>query len=179
MPRVDPDALLQVGRVWRPHGVHGAIKVIPESDDPAHLLKLPTLYLGETPTSAVAFSVQTARMATGKKGPHLLIELDGVQGRDAATALRGRRVYALDTDLPPLADDEVYLHDLVGLAVILEDGTPVGVLDNILDLPAHHVYVVRRSDGHPDALIPAVPPFIVNIDLDAAQVVIAPIEGML
>ena len=50
---------------------------------------------------------------------------------------------------------------------------------DVLELPAHHVYVVARPDK-PDAMIPAVPAFIAEIDIHGAQrLVVRPIEGLL
>jgi 16S rRNA processing protein RimM len=45
-------------------------------------------------------------------------------------------------------------------------------------MPAHDVYVVRR-DGKPEAMIPAVEDFIIEIDLDGGRVVVRPIDGLL
>ena len=44
--------------------------------------------------------------------------------------------------------------------------------------PAHDMYVIRR-EGAPDALIPACPPFLVSVDLDAGRLTVRTIEGLL
>ena len=51
-------------------------------------------------------------------------------------------------------------------------------LKEVLELPANNVYVVARS-GRPDALIPAVPAFIDDVDIESRRLVVRPIEGLL
>lgn len=173
----DPESLLLIGRVWRPHGVQGTVKVVPESDDPERLLDLETVYLGPDPERATPYDITQARMQYPKKGPLLLFDLKGVEGRDAAEALRQLQVYAPADDLP-LADDEYFLHDLIGLSVVTTDGEAIGTIRDVMDLPSHPIAVVGR-EGKPDVLIPAVPAFIETLDWDAGRVAINPIEGLI
>lgn len=170
--------LLLVGRITRPHGVVGEVKIQPETDDPARLLSLPVVFVGATAGAAVAMKVERARLQPAKGQTLGVLKLGGVNDRDAADALRKQGLYARIDDLPPLADDELFLHDLVGLTVVTDAGEEVGTVVDVQELPAHDTLVVARPDGS-EVLIPAVPAFVQAIDLDAEQVVITPIEGLL
>ena len=174
----NPDALLLVGRVVRAHGVRGEIKVLPETDDAERLRELEAVYIGAGAETAARYDVAGTRPQPTKRGLLLVFQLEGVAVREEAEALRGLPVFAREEDLPPLAEDEFFLHDLVGLGVETDAGEPVGVVREVLDLPAHPVCVVAR-EGKPDALIPAVPEFIVEVDLEAERLVIRPVEGLL
>jgi len=170
--------LLLVGRIYRAHGVKGDLKVVPETDDPERFEDLEEVFVGTSPEDAEAFAVEAVRYQYSQKGVTVVLKLAGVSSREAADALRRRAVYADAGDLPPLEEGEVYLHDLIGLAVVDEAGEAVGTVEDVLDMPAHHVYVVSRP-GRPDAMIPAVPAFIAGIDLEAGRLVVRPIEGLL
>lgn len=171
------DRLLLVGRCYKPHGVKGEMKVIPESDDPERLLDLETLFVGHDPDNVQAMTVLGTRMQTTGRGPLVLIRFDGVHTPEQVQAFRHQLVFA-DADELPLEDDEFFLHELIGMAVVLTDGTPVGVLHDTMHLTAHDVYVVAR-DGRPDVMIPAVEEFVKEIDFDAQRIVIEPVEGLL
>ncbi|MDX1546978.1 MAG: ribosome maturation factor RimM [Rhodothermales bacterium] len=173
----DPGALLLVGRAGKPHGVRGEVKVIPETDDPARFDALETVYLGATPEGAVPYAVESVRTQHTKRGLTVLLKLAGLAGKDDAAALRGLAVYAHEADLPPLGDDEFFLHDLVGLAVFTDDDAAVGTVRDVMELPSHAVLVVAR-EGKADALVPAVPAFIDDIDFDAGRLVVNAIEGL-
>lgn len=174
----DPDELLLVGRVLRAHGVRGEMKLLPETDDPERFADLETIYLGPRPETAEAWPVTSVRFQQSKKGTLVVVRLEGVETPEDVAALRGRAVYALAADLPPLAEDEVFLHDLIGLAVATESGEAVGEVKDVLQMPAHDTLLVAR-DTLPDVMIPAVPEFIVAVDLEAERIVIRPIEGLL
>lgn len=174
----DIESLLLVGRVWRPHGVKGELKVYPETDDPERFADLGAVYTGTTPNTAGKMGVESVRFQSTKKGTIVVLKLAGIDSREDADALRKASVYAAEDDLPSLADDEFFLHDLVGLAVESEDGVDIGTVDEVLDLPAQDILVVRRSDGS-SAMVPVVAEFIVDIDLVSERIVIRPIEGLL
>lgn len=171
-------ALLLVGRIGRAHGIRGEVKVIPETDDPSRLQALSTVYLGSSPEDAKARQVRRSRLQQTKRGVVGVVHLEGVNDREGADALRNQAVYASPDDLPPLADDEFFLHDLVGLQVVTSDGENVGRVKAYIDQEWQALIVVAR-EGKPDVLIPAVPAFIETIDLDEQQLVIQPIEGLL
>jgi 16S rRNA processing protein RimM len=171
-------SLLLIGRMGRAHGVRGEIRIIPETDDPGRFSALNRLYIGEAVGSAQAFSVRSVRYQNGRGGPVVLVAFEGVDDREGADRFRKKLVFAAEEDLPPLDDDEYFIHDLIGCSVVDVDGKVVGTLRDVLDLPAHHVYAVGR-EGLPDALIPAVPAFIEDVDVKAQRIVIRSIEGLL
>ena len=77
-----------------------------------------------------------------------------------------------DAQLPP---GSFFLADILGAAVLTEDGAPVGTLEDVLDLPGNRVYVVRGETEH---LIPAVPEFILKTDPVHDVVTVRLIDGM-
>ena len=173
-----PDTLLLVGTVGRPHGVGGEVKVIPETDDPERLRGLDRVFVGATPEAARERVVEGLRFQPNKHGVAALIRFAGVAGREGAELLRGQSVYASESDLPPLEDGEVFIHDLIGLAVFTEDDEAVGTVTDVMLGGAQDLLVIQR-DGKPDALVPDVDEIVTLIDLDAERITIAPPEGLL
>ena len=171
------DALL-MGRVLKPRGLQGECKVIPETDDPARLAGLKEVFVGRTAREAASYKVVSAREQTTRRGTAILVRLDGIETVEAAIALSGSSVFALAGDLPPLADGEFFLHDIVGLSVWTNDGSEIGAVRDVLEMPGSNVYVVARP-GRQDALIPAVPAFIKHVDVAASKMVVSPIDGLL
>ena len=173
-----PDSLVYMGRVLRAHGLAGEVKVLPETDDPARFEALQQVYLGASPEKATGYALKKVRYQHAKRGATVLLTLEGVAGKDQADTLRKLQVYAVENELPPLAEDEYYLHQVVGFEVVEADGTAIGTLRDVMDLPAHPVFVVSRP-GLPEVMIPAVPAFIEDLDLLAERIVVKPIEGLL
>ncbi|SHK09289.1 ribosome maturation factor RimM [Rhodothermus profundi] len=178
MQRVDPDELLLMGYVARAHGVRGAFKVVPETDDPRRFEALETIYVGRSPESVRPVRLRRVQYQPTRRGLIVLLQVEEITDRDAAQALRGLRVYARQSDLPPLAEGEFFLHDLVGLRVETEAGELVGTVVEVLEMPAHLIYVVGRP-GRPHAMVPDVDVFVRELDLEGRRLVIRPIEGLL
>ena len=177
MNEIAPDTLLLVGTVGRPHGVSGEVKVIPETDDPDRLRDLQRVFVGTSVEAARERAITGMRFQPNKHGVAALVKFEGVVGREGADLLRGQFVYAVEDDLPPLEEGQVYVHDLIGLAVVTEDGEAVGTVTDVM-LGAQDLLVVKR-DGKPQALIPDVDEIVTLVDLDAEQITIAPPEGLL
>lgn len=175
---VDPDDLVRVGFVYRPHGVHGEIKVDPEdTDDPTRYETWETVFVGTNARRVTGHAIEGVRYQETKRGTTVILTLAGIESRDDAEAISKATVFVREAELD-LAEQEVFIHDLIGMDVRTEDGESVGTVINLLELPAHDVLVVQRSDGQ-EAMIPAVDDFIRDFDLEAGHVIVAPIEGMI
>jgi 16S rRNA processing protein RimM len=174
----DADALLLVGRFVKAHGLQGEVKVMPETDVPERFSQLRTVYVGSSAQGALPRTIESVRYQPSKYGTTVVLKLESVDDREGAERLASLRVFARVEDLPPLDDDEVFLADLVGLRVETEAGVVLGVVRDVLELPAQLVYVVTR-DGQPDLMIPGVPEFVPIIEPESGRIVVRLIEGML
>jgi len=175
---VPPQELRQIGRIVRPHGVLGELKVAPETDDPDRILSLNRVYVGENELSVSLFYIRSVRKQMSRLGITIILALDGVTDRSAADGLRNRTVYACADDLPPLNEGEYYISDLVGLSVMTGDGARIGVIRDVLDLPTQNLLVVKRDNGA-DVMIPSVPEFVKDIDIGSGRVIVELIEGLI
>ncbi len=95
----------------------------------------------------------------------LLVSFEGITDRDVVGALRNEIVYIDGKRLPRLPEGEYYHHQLVGLRVVDENDTFIGMLEEILETGANDVYVVRGDAGR-ETLIPAIEPVILAVDID-------------
>ena len=173
----DQSKLLRIGRVMKAHGVRGELKVLPESDEPDRMLELDRVFVGTDPDNAAAKNVLSVRFQQVQKGRIALMRIEGINDRETADSYRNTLVFAHEDDLPALASDEFYWHDLIGSSVRTPE-FEIGTLKDVLDMPAHEIFLVER-EGRPDAMIPAVPEFIEDIDTDARKIIVRPIEGLL
>lgn len=175
----DPDRLVRMGVVGRPHGVSGAVKVAPETDDPARFERLPRVFVGPSPEAAVERAVTGVRFQFPKGRTVVLLSLAGATTREAAEALRGLPVFADVDDLPPLADDEVFLHDLIGFEVVHADsGAALGTVRDLYDA-AQLLFAIEPPGGGDLVLLPDVDEFVVETDVPGRRLVVRPPEGLL
>jgi len=176
---VSADVLIQVGFVFRPHGLDGELKVNPEyTDDPARFETLETVYLGRERHEVTEHSITSVRYQETKRGTTVILGISGVTTRDDSEAVTKQNVYAHE-DALDLGEGEVFVHDLVGLTVVTEaEGEVIGTVSNYVEMPAQDVYVIQRTDGE-EAMIPAVDDFVVEVDLEGERLVVRPLDGLL
>lgn len=93
------------------------------------------------------------------------LKIKGVDTIEQAKALRNFLVAVPENELVDLDDGEFYHFELEGLDVVDEEGRNLGVLQEVLALPAHELYVIRGPEG--ELLLPAVEAFILDVDLEA------------
>ncbi len=168
-------SLVVLGRLAKPHGVKGDIRVDYYADS-ADLLDKPLML------RAGRFAPRPIRVRDWHLWKdQLILGIEGCNDRSAAEQLRGQELLIDASFLPEPEEDEPYLRDLIGLSVCLEDGTTVGELEDV-DFPAgQEMWVIRAPEesGGYEILFPAVPEFVRDIDLSAGTATIAPPEGLL
>jgi 16S rRNA processing protein RimM len=174
MTKHPTDGFIEVGGVAKPHGIRGEFCIKSYADSPLLFGSVAALYLHKGNKPPKAYSVKSWREHKGL----VMLKCNGVDDRDQADALRGYTVSIREDELPELDGDEHYIRDMLGCRVRLEDGTEVGVLDNFIENPAQDTWIIITDDKK-EILLPAVPEFVVDVDLDAEVITIEPPEGLL
>ncbi len=155
---------LEAGQVVGAHGIQGEIKVLPWADGPEFLTQFSRIYLSGRP-----WDVESARVHKNVT----LVKLRGVDNPEDARRLRGRLV-TVEREGLELPEGRAFIADLIGLQVFA-DGEEIGRIQDVLTLPANHVYVVR---GAHEYMIPAVKDFLEEVNVDGGYVRVRLLEGM-
>ncbi len=160
---------LEVGKVTATHGVMGEVRVQPWADSPEFLCRFKTLYVDKT-----HWPIQVERARVHKN--MAILKFHGVTDVPSALAMRNAILY-VDRDDVELPEGSFFLADLYGLEVRdAGTGAVLGKVADILTLPANNVYVVRG--GERELMIPAVPHFIAETNLDEGNLKVNLIQGM-
>ena len=158
--------MVVMGRVGGAYGVRGMVRVTPLSDDPQALVRYPQWWLRARDDGPWrAHRVSGAR----SHGAVLIATLDDVPTREDAERLRGALVGIPRSELPGLADDELYWTDLEGLEVVNAEGAALGIVVGLLDNGAHPILRVQAPDA-PERLIPWVPAHVMQVDIEARRI---------
>ena len=105
-------------------------------------------------------------------GSVLVAQLEGVDDRDAAAALRGSDVAVLRAELPEAEEGEFYWADLVGLNVVNSEQHDFGRVSRIMQTGANDVLVVTAEAGGSETLIPFIADVIRQVDLKSGRIVV-------
>lgn len=175
---VQPDSPqhLIVGEVLRPHGIRGELRLRFLTDYPERLTAGKQLYLGEDVGDSRMQTFTIEALRTNKE--YGLLKLAGVDDRNAAELLRDLLVMVPLDEAVPLDEGEVYLFELIGMAVRTDTGESFGEIVDIIETGANDVYVVD-SPQHGEVLLPDIDDCILRIDAKARVVTIHLMDGLL
>lgn len=168
--------LLTVGRVVRPHGVHGEVVVAVRTDEPQDRYAAGVQLIAESAREG------PQRLTVARCRPHqgrLIVIFEGVHDRDGAEALRGVLLQVDSETVLPLEDpEEFHDHQLVGLTAVTTTGERLGEVVRIDHAPAADLLVVERPGGG-TTFVPFVTAIVPEVDLGGGRLVVDPPPGLL
>jgi 16S rRNA processing protein RimM len=168
---------IEVGRVSRPHGVRGEVRIVPDSDNPERFAEGSVVYArpARARLAGVGSAERTPLTIAAVRGEpgFPIVALAGVDGREAAEGLRGSILEVPGDELPVLTEDEFYPFDLVGLAVKDTQGVAVGRVKGVIDSPAHPVLEVGLVSGE-EVLVPFVMAAVPAVVIGQGYLVVEP-----
>ncbi len=159
---------ITIGKVVNVRGLRGEIKVLPQDSDFAVFEGAKQIWCQGTPRRVL-------RAVPIKNCVGLLLE--GIQSVEEARQLVGATVTLPEDQFPPTEEGVYYIRDLIGMKVLLEDGTSIGKLKEVWPTGANDVYRVLGEQGE-ETLIPAVKEFILDIQVEKKEMRVRLIEGM-
>ena len=178
---MDSDAheLIIVGRVRKAHGIRGDLVVEPLTDEPDAVFAPGRRVFAGTASGDRAKDGRELHIASASpfKGG-FIVHFTGIDDRNVAETWRERFLLVPANELTPLGEDQVYIHELVGMRVELESGEAVGTVAETYELPQGLTLEVARQGGANAAMIPY-DRVVTHVDREARVIRIAPPPGLL
>jgi 16S rRNA processing protein RimM len=169
-------AWMVVARLRKPHGLKGEVAVFPLTDDAEavftagrRLIKL------DLAGNELGDAVVIERSRPFHR--EWLLKFKGIDHRDGLESLRDTLLAVSREELREPAPDEVYLHELTGFAVRLEDGTPLGLVTNLFEIPSGLMLEVQGPKR--EFLLPYKKEFVRQVNRAERVLVVALPDGFL
>jgi 16S rRNA processing protein RimM len=159
-----------VAQIGGAHGLRGEVKLKSFTADPMALTGYGPL---TTEDGSATFEIEAVRAAKD----HLIARFRGVGDRDTAERLANVRLFVARERLPPLAADEFYHADLIGLTAVTADGSEIGTVVAVHDFGAGDIVEVVPRGGGTSIMLPFTAAFVPSVDLANRRIVVAPLEA--
>jgi 16S rRNA processing protein RimM len=160
-----------VGYARRAHGIDGAVVVRPLTDDLENRW-FPGAEFSSDGEPPAVYTVAEVRPHRGD----LLVRFAEVRDRTGAEALRGTSFTIDPTERRDLGEGEFWIEDLVGCAVVGQDGDPIGVVESVEFGAAQDRLAVRTKSGLFE--VPFVDAIVPEVDLERRTIVVTPPKGL-
>lgn len=164
--------LRAIAKLRKVFGLRGEFKIDSYSRTAEEFETVDEVLMGMNEHSTVPCMIESVK----KRGEEICLKLVGVDDKTAADMLRGQFLFVEESKRKKLSDKQFFIDELIGCSVVDERGIVLGVLGSIETSPAHTFYIVRTATG--EVMLPAVPEFIVKIEIEKKKIVVRPPEGM-
>lgn len=164
---------LQVGAITSTHGIRGEVKVFPTTDDPERFKKLKQVIL-DTGRERKELEIEGVKFFK----QFVILKFKGIDNINDIEKYKGKNLFVSREHAVKLKKDEYFIADLIGMQVILEDGSLFGKLTDVLQTGANDVYCVE-TDQHGEVLLPAIGECIKNVDVEKGEMTVHILQGLL
>jgi 16S rRNA processing protein RimM len=166
--------LLLIGKVIRPHGLNGLLRILSYAGSEETFLKAGTVLLKSDQAGLSEYKV----ISINAHKNAFLMKVDGISSLEDAEIYRGAEILIRKDTLRRENEDEYFWFELIGLKVFLDSGRLIGTLKEIINTGSNDIYIVK--EGNKEILIPALHGVVLKIDLENKRMIIAGnIDGLL
>ncbi len=165
--------LISIGKVLKPHGVKGELKIGLLTDHPERFSSLSRVYLASPRGEVRQCTVAAVQYRQGT--PYLL--LAGYEAPERARELAGWLVQVPEEEAVPLPEGRYYWFELIGMEVETENGERLGTITDIFPTGSNDVYVVQA--GEREVYLPATKEVILQVDRKGKRMVVHLLAGLL
>lgn len=176
--KTDPslEGRCEIGKIAAAHGVRGDMLLIPLTDFPERFIGMKKLDISLPCKPVKSWKVRRLEPYEGKNT--FFLHLQGVEDRNAAEAMKGASVTVPKDERVELEEDEYWLDDIIGLAVLdASTGENLGRVSEIIQTGSNDVYVVKTPDGK-EKPVPATGDAIVSVDVVGGTMTVNIPEGL-
>ena len=167
------EKMLRVGVISSTHGVRGEVKVFPTTDDATRFKTLKQVLL-DTGKETIALEIENVKFFKNM----VILKFKGYDNINDIEKYKSKDLLIPREEAVELEEDEYFIADLIGLTVVDESGSELGVLKDVLETGANDVYIVQMKSGQ-ELMLPAIYDCILDVDLEGSKMTVHVLDGLM
>lgn len=174
------EKFLRIGVITSAHGLKGEVKVYPTTDSLQRFKQVRRVVL-KTPKGDVETEIVSVKSFKGQA----IVRFAAYDDVEQVKNLHNTDVMIYREDGQKLAPGEYYIADLIGCRVVSDEGKMLGILKDVLQTGANDVYIIDTADADSEMklpeelLLPVIPDCIRNVDIEAGEVTVHLMDGLI
>lgn len=164
--------LLQVGVITSTHGVRGEVKVFPTTDEPSRFKKLKKVIVDD---GKQQMEMEIASVKFFKN--MVILKFKGIDNINDVEKYRKAQIFVTRENAIPLAENEYFIADLIGISAKSDEGEDLGTVTDVLQTGANDVYVLNTPKKE-EILVPAIRDCILHVDIEKQEMLIHLLPGL-
>ncbi len=165
--------IFRIGVITTTHGLKGEVKVFPTTDDLNRFKKLKKCFI-RTPKEDIQVEKNSCKFFKNM----VIVSFKEFGDINEVERFRNCDIYVTRDNAVPLDEDEYYISDVIGMNIILEDGSELGVLQDVMQTGANDVFVIKLKDDK-ELLMPVIKDCVLDMNYDTGKITVRLMKGML
>ncbi|MDD6340383.1 MAG: ribosome maturation factor RimM [Butyrivibrio sp.] len=167
------DDLLRVGVITSTHGIAGAVKVYPTTDDVKRFKKLKRCILVNNKEHLELDIVEVKYFKN-----MVILRFKQFDNINQIEKYKNSELYVTRENAVALEEGEYFICDLIGLEVVDENNNKIGTISDVLQTSANDVYEIDNGNGK-KYLFPAIKQVIKKVNLEEGIMTVHVLKGLL
>lgn len=165
--------IFRIGVITTTHGLKGEVKVFPTTDDLNRFKKLKKCFI-RTPKEDIPVEKNSCKFFKNM----VILSFKEFNDINEVERFRNCDIYVTRDNAVPLEEDEYYISDVIGMDIVLEDGSELGTLQDVMQTGANDVFVIKLKDDK-ELLMPVIKDCVLDMDYDTGRITVRLMKGML
>lgn len=162
----------EIGQIVNTFGIKGMVKVNPFTDDISQFEKIQSI-LVDKKGNLIEMQIEEVKYSKNQ----ILLKLKGIETIEEAERYRNCYLKLPREKARKLPEDTYFIADLIGLEVYTEEGKLLGNVEDIYNLGANDIYVIK-DENEKQILLPATKEVIKQIDLEKEKIIVHLLKGL-
>lgn len=176
------EKFLRVGVLTSTHGIKGEMNVFPTTDDPKRFGSLSRVFI-DTGSGKAAIKRDTGLVEMKVVGVKyfknmVIVKFDGYDRIEDIEKYKGMDLLVAREDALKLSEGEYFISDIIGLKAVSDTGKELGPVSDMIETAANNILQIKTDDDK-EILIPYVPEFVKNVDIESQTITVHLIDGMM
>ena len=165
--------LISLGKIVKPHGIKGELKVFIYNDESETLVEGLKVWFN-IDNQFKDYKLKNIRGSIKSS----IIKIEKIDSRNQASFLIDKELFVLRKDFPKLNNkDDFYLHDLIGMKILDNKDMNFGIVIDILNLPSNDIILAKFKNK--EIMIPNIDNFIELFDFENKIIRVKNIKSLL
>lgn len=151
--------LINIGKITKPHGIRGHVKVISYTQNPEDIFNYNHII-------DITNHEYTLKFLSKISVNQFICSFNNNNSRNLAEEVAGKDLYILKDQLPEVDESEIYHHDLIELNLFNEKNELVGKIIAVHNFGAGDIIEVALNESNKTIYLPFDQKYIIEINLD-------------
>lgn len=172
------DNLIEIGKILKPFGVKGELRVMLYIDDSSDLANVNAFYIKDKKIDGGFRKLSFNSLKFEENPEYAKVKFDEITDRTIAESWRLIPIYLEKDFCAPPNQGEYFVRDLIGLDACYQD-RKIGEIFNLIEVANQEIFVIKQESSNLDLAVPFNDRYVSAISIEEKKIVFIHLDELL